>query len=60
MEHALTAAEVLTNWIVDSGATYHMCYEEELFIDITELEEPQKITVGDGYSVEAVAKGTIE
>ena len=59
VEHAL-AADVLTNWIVDSGATCHMCYEEDLFIEMTKLEEPQKITVGDGYSVEAVSKGTVE
>ena len=60
VEHALTASETLTNWIVDSGATCHMCYEEDLFIDIAELEEPQKITVGDGSSVEAVGRGTVE
>ena len=60
VEHALTASQTLTNWIVDSGATCHICYEEDLFIDITELEEPQKITIGDGYSVEAVGKRTVE
>ena len=28
--------------------------EEDLFIDIKELEKPQKLTIGDGYSVEAI------
>lgn len=59
MEYALTAS-TLSDWIVDSGATCHMCNEEELFVEIMELDESQKITVGDGISVEAVRKGTVE
>lgn len=48
-----------SNWIVDSGATCHMCNEEELFEEISSLEIPQDITVGDGYSVQAIGKGTV-
>ena len=60
MERALTATETLKNLIVDSGATCLMYYTEDLFVDITELKELQKITVGDGYSIEAVEKGIVE
>ena len=60
----LVAEEVLvadkkSNWIVDSGATCHMCNEENLFSEMVPLEKQQDITVGDGYSVQATAKGTV-
>ena len=61
---SLVAENVLTanrksNWIVDSGATCHMCNKEELFSELSSLEIPQDITVGDGYSVQAIGKGTV-
>ncbi|WP_171480101.1 hypothetical protein, partial [Acinetobacter baumannii] len=48
-----------SNWIVDSGATCHMCNEEELFTELSPLETPQDITVGDGYSVQAIGRGSV-
>ena len=61
---SLVAENVLTanrksNWIVDSGATCHMCNKEELFSELSSLEIPQDITVGNGYSVQAIGKGTV-
>ena len=61
---SLVAENVLTangrsNWIVDSGATSHMCKDEDLFTEFIKLATPQNITVGDGFSVEATGIGTI-
>jgi len=42
------AATLKSNWIVDSGATAHMCKSEEPFYELSRLEPPQNITVGDG------------
>ena len=49
-----------TNWIVDSGASCHMCTNYEKFIDYEKFDVVQNITLGDGYCVEAIGKGTIE
>ena len=49
-EHVLSA-DRRRNWVVDSGATCHMCNNEELFDQIISLEMPKEITVCDGHSV---------
>ena len=36
------------NWIVDSGATCHMCASKDLFVDLQPLEKPMNVTLGDG------------
>ena len=51
-EHALSTNR-RNNWVVDSGATCHMCNNEELLDQIIGLETPQETTVGDGHSVQA-------
>ena len=35
-------------WIIDSGATCHICNDKSLFTDIHRLKKPQDITLGDG------------
>ena len=57
-EHALSANR-RSNWVVDSGATCHMCNNEELFDQIIGLEMPQEIAVGDGHSVQATGRGDV-
>ena len=57
-EHALSANR-RSNWVVDSGATCHMCNNEELFDQIIGLEMPQEITVGDGHSLQATGRGDV-
>ena len=49
-EHVLSA-DRRSNWVVDSGATCHMCNNEELFDQIIGLEMPKEITMCDGHSV---------
>ena len=47
------------DWIIDSGASCHMCNDESLFKELVALHDPQEITLGDGYCVKAIGKGTI-
>ena len=47
------------NWIVDSGATCHMCNDKELFNELKRFETPQEVTLGDGHALEVTAKGTV-
>ena len=48
-----------SNWVVDSGATCHMCNNEELFDQIIGLEMPQEITMADGHSVQGTGRGDV-
>ena len=57
-EHVLSANR-RSNWVFDSGATCHMCNNEELFDQIIGLEMPQEIIVGDGQSVQATGRGDV-
>ena len=49
----------LNEWIVDSGATCHMCCDDKLFAELQRLKQPLEVTLGDGYTVEATGRGTI-
>ena len=60
VEHALIMSSAVSDWIIDSGSNCHMCNNEDLFVSISKLEKPQEITLGDGYSVEATGKGTVQ
>ena len=46
-------------WIVDSGATCHMCDDRKLFLNFNSLAEPRYITLGDGHTVKAGGRGVV-
>ena len=45
--HTLTSNIGKNYWIVDSGATCHMCYDTRSFINLKRLETAEEITLGD-------------
>jgi gag-polypeptide of LTR copia-type len=47
------------SWIVDSGATCHMCNRSELFIEFAPLKQTLRIALGDGHKVKATAQGVV-
>ena len=47
-------------WIIDSGASKHMCNDKKLFSKIEDLKKPQMVKVGNGYPVRVKGKGTIK
>ena len=47
------------SWILDSGASAHMSSNQDWFHDYSELEHPIELTIGDGKTIQAVGKGTI-
>ena len=49
----------LNDWIVDSGATCHMCCDDKLFDELHRLKQPLEVTLGDGYTVEATGRDTV-
>ena len=56
--HALSANST-SNWIVDSGATCHMCSDDKLFANLQRLEKPVDVTLGDGRALMATSRGTV-
>ena len=58
--HVLGVREPANDWIVDSGATCHICNSKELFKDFQPLAEPQKVALGDGRTLEAIGTGAVE
>ena len=58
ISHALSASNT-RSWIVDSGATCHMCNDETMFSRFHLLEQPQQVKLGDGHILEATAHGIV-
>jgi hypothetical protein len=56
--HALSVSQK-EGWIVDSGATSHMCKDRSSFTELHTLEEPLDVKLGDGHSLKATDKGTV-
>ena len=48
-----------TNWIVDSGATCHVCSDCNFFIELNNLKNPLDIILGDGHTLHATGCGTV-
>ena len=46
-------------WFVDSGASSHMTPMREMMTNYKTLSTPEKITIGDGRTVNAIGKGNI-
>ena len=59
-EQAFTVSEHYTDgWVLDSGASSHMCPIQDEFSDIRPLDMPIPISVANGGRIMAVGVGTI-
>ena len=47
-------------WIVDSGATSHMCRDKKSFSALYQSEDPVDVVLGDGRTLSAVGRGNVE
>ena len=47
------------SWVIDSGATQHMCNSKNIFSSFIEFSAPSNVEVGDGRSLSALGKGNI-
>ena len=60
--HALSvssSSETSSTWIIDSGATCHMCLDSEIFTTLYQLEDPIDVVLGDGRTLVAVGRGEV-
>ena len=46
-------------WIVDSGATSHMCNDQKLFSELHPIEKPLEVLLGDGHVLNAAGSGVV-
>ena len=37
----------ITNWVVDTGATIHICFSKELFLNYEEVINEENVYLGD-------------
>lgn len=59
-EHAFSATtDNLTAWLLDSGASSHMCPVKEEFQDIRPFDEPVLISIANGCELKALGSGSI-
>ena len=47
------------HWIMDSGATCHICSTKEQFDTYLPLQKSLQVTLGDGHQVEAIGTGVV-
>ena len=47
-------------WILDSGATCHVCNNEKMFIEFNPLKRAQSVILGDGHRLEATGRGVVD
>lgn len=50
----------ISEWVVDSGASAHMCCQRPWFVSFQKLNPTQPVIIGDGRSILATGKGRIE
>jgi hypothetical protein len=61
VNHAFSSVNGRTNtWIIDSGATCHMCNDVSQFVKLHNLEKPEDVTLGDGHVVIATGRGVVK
>jgi hypothetical protein len=46
-------------WVIDSGATNHMCRERDRFVDFIDNDENHSIHIGDGKILTSAGKGDV-
>lgn len=56
---ASTGSTKMMRWLIDSGASSHMTQRKELLADYRDLDKPEKVSLGDGHTVEAVGIGSV-
>ena len=49
-----------SQWIINSGATSHMCTDRRMFTELRPLSKSLEVKLGDGHVLMAVGQGTIQ
>lgn len=58
-EEAYAGASSSNSWILDSGASEHMCHERSSFSNFSDTSAQRKVRIGDGSMLDVLGTGTI-
>ena len=53
------ASQRMDKWLIDSGASSHMTREKSILTGYKQFERAQKVSVGDGRTLDAVGVGDV-
>lgn len=56
---SVTDSSETDQWIIDSGATCHMCNDRKSFVKIATLKKRQDVALGDGHILSATKAGDV-
>ena len=62
VEHTLSAdqmSKATGTWIIDSGATCHICNDCTQFVELYPVKKLIVVKLGDGRTLNVVAQGTV-
>ena len=60
VSHAFKVSScTMGNWIIDSGATCHMCGSKESFVELSDLTQQMEVTLGDGNVLKLSGQGVV-
>ena len=48
------------DWIVDLGATCHMCNDQGMFVELKQVGPDKKVPLGDGNSLDVARERTVD
>ena len=60
VQHAMPSLSGKAAWIIDCGATSHMCNDQSLFLEYESLKILLKVTLCDGHKVDAIGHGVMQ
>ena len=49
----------ITDWVVDTGATRHICFNKELFLNYEEVIDEENVYLGDSSTARVAGKGKV-
>ena len=49
----------ITNWVVDTRATRHICFSKELFLNYEEVIDEENVYLGDSGTARVAGKGNV-
>ena len=58
VSHALSVRQ-WEGWVVDSGATSHMCSDHRQFVELHNMTKPLEVALGDGHTLNAAGVGVV-
>ena len=59
INHALQVSSSSKNWVIDSGATCHMCNSKKAFVELRSVNPKMQVSLGDGHRLDVAGEGVV-